>query len=108
MNMNTVTNTPYQVTWEREYQRHLKTFLREHHFFDGSMVCKYMRAQGLQDPVHHNMWATQINFYAGQGWMKNIGRTRFPAGEHSHGRDITEWESLLVLAKFKRKTKAKK
>ena len=83
----------HQIAWEREYQRLLKQFLKLHKQFDGSAVAAWMRKQGLHDPVHHNLWATQISYYADLGWMVPIGKC-IPTG-NAHISLVREWETRL-------------
>lgn len=88
---NTPLNLAYQIAWEREYQRLLLQFLATHEEFDGSAVAAWMRQQGLHDPDHHNMWGSQITYYANLGWMVAIGRG-IPTGA-AHIAQVRIWRS---------------
>jgi hypothetical protein len=88
----------YNLLWERDYQRLLVKFLKNHKTFAGSDVCAWMRKQGLGEPLHHNHWPTQIAYYAGQQWFKKIGSVR-PTTSHSHIGEVALWESLLYKGK---------
>jgi hypothetical protein len=82
-----------QLAWEKQYQQLLRLFLKTHYEFDGSAVAAWMRAQGLHDPVHHNMWGVQITFYAGLGWMHPVGRG-VPSGA-AHIAQVRIWRSTM-------------
>lgn len=87
-------NIAYQIAWERKYQELLKRFLKNHKEFDGSSIAAWMRGQGLHDPSHHNMWGTQISYYAKLGWMTPVGYG-VPSGA-AHIAQVRIWQSNLV------------
>lgn len=101
---NAPLNTAHQVAWEKAYQDLLRQFLKLHYEFDGSAVAAWMRKQGLHDPEHHNLWATQITYYAKQGWYKAVGRA-IPSGA-AHIAQVRVWQS--AFCKAPKKAKAKK
>ena len=86
--------TATTIAWEKKYQLLLRKFLRKNAEFQGGMVCRWMRAHGLEDPPHHNMWATQLNYYAGMGWMRKTGHAP-PTTEHTHINEVAVWRSNL-------------
>lgn len=98
---NTPLNLAYQIAWEREYQRLLLQFLTTHEEFDGSAVAAWMRKQGLHDPDHHNMWGTQITYYANLGWMVAVGRG-IPTGA-AHIAQVRIWRSTKFKTRGKKK-----
>ena len=80
----------YKADWDRAYKRLLKRFLRTHDTFDGSAIAAWMRKRGLADPVHHNIWGTQVQKYAKQGLFYRIG-DRKPTGA-SHLNFVGYWK----------------
>lgn len=82
-----------QIAWERTYQELLIEFLTIHETFDGSAVAAWMRKKGLHNPEHHNLWGTQITYYASQQWMHPIGRG-VPSGA-AHVAQVRIWRSNL-------------
>lgn len=89
--------TPQQIAWERRYQQLLREFLLENEEFDGSALCVWMRKRGLHDPEHHNHWATQIHYYAGQGWFTKVG-VSVPTKGHAHINTVALWRSNFYAA----------
>lgn len=98
---HTPLNTAHQIAWERSYQDLLKEFLRTHDEFDGSAVAAWMRKQGLHDPDHHNLWGSQITYYANLGWMKAIGKG-VPTGA-AHIATVRIWKSASYKSKKRSK-----
>lgn len=88
-------NSAYQIQWERKYQRLLRKFLQTNFEFDGSAVAAWMRRQGLEDPVHHNLWGLQIRYYARLKWMTPIGRI-IPSGA-AHIAQVRHWRSSIFI-----------
>ena len=93
-------NHAHQIAWERQYQDLLKEFLRTHDEFDGSAVAAWMRKQGLHDPDHHNLWGSQITYYANLGWMAPIGKG-VPTGA-AHIASVRIWKSALYKKRGKK------
>jgi hypothetical protein len=86
--------TNRQVVWDKQYRRLLRNFLNSHRYFDGSEVAKYMRAKGLPDPEHHNIWGARINYYASKGWFSKTMNRGVPSGA-CHKQTCRIWESKL-------------
>lgn len=86
-------NLAHQIAWEKEYQRLLRLFLQTHYEFDGSAVAAWMRKQGLHDPDHHNLWGSQITYYAGVGWYIAVGHG-IPSGA-AHISQVRIWQSTM-------------
>lgn len=84
----------YTLQWEKEYQRLLRRFLKQHRFFSGNEVCAYMRAHGLTNPKSHNHWGAQITYYAGQKFFVKRGHA-IPNTPHTHIKEVAYWESKL-------------
>lgn len=84
----------FQIQWEKQYQELLRKFLTAKPEFQGGEVCRWMRQRGLGDPIHHNMWATQLTYYAKQGWFRKIGH-RPPNTPHTHINEVALWRSNL-------------
>ena len=83
-----------QIDWEKKYQSLLVKFLKSKSSFQGGEICRWMRVRGLGEPVHHNMWATQLNYYAGKGWFKKVGN-EIPTTSHTHINSIAVWQSQM-------------
>jgi hypothetical protein len=83
-------NFAHQIAWEKAYQALLIEFLKVHPQFDGSAVAAWMRKKGLHDPQHHNMWGTQILYYANLKWFTPIGRG-VPTGA-AHISQVRIWQ----------------
>ena len=96
-------NLAHQIAWEKQYQQLLLQFLTTHEEFDGSAVAAWMRKQGLHDPDHHNLWGTQITYYAKLGWMVPVGRG-IPSGA-AHIAQVRIWRSAFYKAAKIKKTK---
>lgn len=89
---NAPLNLAHQIAWEQQYQQLFKKFLKQHKNFDGSAVAKWMRQQGLHDPVHHNHWGAQIAYYKHLGWIRPLGKCA-PSGA-AHIAQVREWERV--------------
>ena len=88
---HTPLNLAQQIAWEKQYQILLRQFLKTHYEFDGSAVAAWMRKLGLHDPDHHNLWGSQITYYANLGWMTAVGRG-IPSGA-AHIAQVRIWQS---------------
>lgn len=96
-------NLAHQIAWERAYQTLLIEFLEIHDEFDGSAVAAWMRKKGLHDPDHHNLWGSQITYYAGLGWMVPIGKG-VPTGA-AHISTVRIWKSTKYKARKAKKVR---
>ena len=93
-------NMKYQIEWEQAYQKLLFQFLKLHAEFDGSAIAAWMRAQGLHDPNHHNLWGAQVVYYASLGLFVPIGRG-IPSGA-AHIAQVRIWRNASYIAKRKK------